>query len=132
MTRRYPDLSRTAVADRRDSVRSLTHMGYSASEIGVRLGITRYSVIRHRKALGIAQQPAPALTPEQETRARLLIEDGASVAEIARTVGCSDWAIHHRWPDAAWTHRQRTDHVKTLAMLDPSRRWHARQWWGAT
>lgn len=126
----YPDRTREAVAERREQVRRLTLFGYSAREIAQELGIDRINVIRHRKALGIAMTPAKHLTDEQVEQARLLIEDGASIAEVARTVGCSHWAIKHRWPDAAWTHEQRTDLVGMLARLDPDRSAQRRNWYG--
>lgn len=125
MTRGYPDRSQPAVAERRDQVRRLTLAGYSAREIAVRLGITRYAVIRHRKRSGVGRPPAPRLTDEQVEAAARLVTDGAPIAEVARTVGCSDWAIRQRFPDAAWTHKQRTDYIAALIELDPDY-WRAR------
>lgn len=126
----YPDLSREAVAERRERVRQLSLSGHTAPQIAAELGITRFSVIRHRKALGIARTPAPRLTADQESRASALIEDGASIAEVARTIGCSHWAVKQRFPDAAWSHQQRTDLVGMLARLDPDRAYQRRTWYG--
>lgn len=130
MRKSYPDRTREARAERLESVRELTRLGYSSREIAERLGIDRINVIRARKHLGIAQTPAPRLTAEQITMAADLLVGGASVAETARSVGCSWWSINRHLPGHSWTHAQRTEYTTMRAKYLPEQAEHHNVWWG--
>ena len=94
-----------------DEIRVRTLAGESAGAIAVRLGISSRTVTRHRSRLGIARTAPPRLTQEQENLMQALVDDGCSVREIARTIGCSDTAVSRRHPDAAWTRTQVSDYA---------------------
>ena len=105
--------------ERVETIRVRTLAGESAEEIAVRLGISSRTVTRHRSRLGIARAVPPRLTDEQLQRAQSLIEDGCSIAEVARTVGCSHFAISRRFPDAAWS---RAQCAEWMALMRATRR----------
>lgn len=86
----------------------LTHRGWSAAKIAAEMDIHPRSVVRARSRTGIAK-PYPArhrLTAEQIVTAEALFDDGASRAEVARTIGCARETLERRWPDRAWTREQ--------------------------
>lgn len=103
------------VAAARTRVYELTRTGHSAREIAAQLGITTRTVIRHRRATGCAEPVPVPLTPRQEADARRLLDDGASLTEAARTVGCSQRALYRRWPDAAWSGDQVQEFARFMA-----------------
>ena len=43
------------------------------------------------------------ITPDMVERMRLLLEDGASQREVARTLGISTNAVRSRFPGLGWT-----------------------------
>lgn len=90
------------VVERRERVVELTRLGHSASEISVRLGITKRQVARIRTAEGIAQAKAAPLTADEIRIAAELLDDGCSYSEVARTVGRSPRAISGHFPGRGW------------------------------
>lgn len=89
-----------------ETIRVRTLAGESAASIAIGLGVSSRTVTRWRARLGIAKAAAPRLTGEQEARIQSLADDGCSVQEIARTVGCSYTAVRRRRPDAVWSREQ--------------------------
>lgn len=43
------------------------------------------------------------ITPEMVERMRLLLEDGCSYREVARTLGVHSTAVRRRFPGTGWT-----------------------------
>lgn len=89
---------------RRERVVQASRRGESAASIAEREGITKRSVTRIRREVGIAQPVvAPALTPEKVAAAEAFLADGCSYAEVARTIGCGVNALKRRFPGQGWT-----------------------------
>lgn len=94
------------ITARRERVLALTRRGQSARTIANTLGTTRRTINRDRHALGITKEPPKATTPEQWARADVLIADGCSISEVARTIGVSWGVVKDRYPDAGWSARE--------------------------
>jgi DNA-binding CsgD family transcriptional regulator len=93
------DRTAEAVAERRGQVAMLTRQGFTAPDIAQRLGITVRSVQRHRLAAGVRQPRVPLLSAAEKQQAQELLSDGASCAEVARTLGRSHTAILRIFPE---------------------------------
>lgn len=100
-----------------DKIIADTHAGLSISSIARLVGCSERTVGRVRVKAGIAKPRVPALTVEQVAQAECLLNDGASYAEAARTVGCSPTALQDRFPGRGWDGAQRGRHVATLRYL---------------
>jgi len=106
------------VASRRELVAKLTADGWSATQIAKRLGVTDRTVQRDRKATGCLQgEPYEPLSAEELERARVLVEDGCSRQEVARTIGRSAHAIRRHVPESGWTREQTNAHLAALRRL---------------
>lgn len=92
--------------DRREVVALLTGEGWSAHQIAVQLGVTPRTVGRDRVILGIAEPGPRYFTAEEDRRALAMLTDGASLAEVARTLGRSQRTIYKRYPHMGWTPSQ--------------------------
>lgn len=90
----------------RKKVVELTRLGVPASQIGERLGICERQVCRYRRKAGITKPPPKRMTPEQIDTATKMLDDGASFAEVARTLGFTHDAILRRFPGRGWTKQQ--------------------------
>ncbi|UXA19498.1 helix-turn-helix domain-containing protein [Mycobacterium sp. SMC-4] len=100
---------------RRERIVELTRNGCSAREIASILGITRRTVVRVREATGTSQPVAGVpLTADQVRQAERLLDDGCSISEAARTIGCSYHTLHRRFPDRVWTREQCVEHAAML------------------
>ena len=113
MTANVRDLDR----DRRVVV--MTEQGASAGEISLALGITKRTVQRIRVRMGVGQPPARPVTEEEFAAAEVMLKDGASICEVARTLGRDDGAFIRRFPQYKWGRSQ----VAQSAALG---RWFAR------
>lgn len=80
----------------------LARAGLSDKQIAERLGIYPDTATKKRVAAGV-RRPHPVVTAEQLREINRLADDGASVNEIARTVGLSWPAVASRRPDAVWS-----------------------------
>ncbi|MGB3708940.1 helix-turn-helix domain-containing protein [Gordonia sp. (in: high G+C Gram-positive bacteria)] len=90
--------------ERGNQVARMTAAGMSAAQIAEQLEVSPRTVARWRTRIGINVRPAAkALTGEQHATARRLIEDGCSLAEVARTIGCSSSVLGRWYPEAAWS-----------------------------
>lgn len=91
------------MARRDQRIAELTRAGRSASQIAAELHVTARTVARARARMGIAKPCRITLTDDELRRAAALLEDGASYAEVARTLGRSIAAICKRFPGrSAW------------------------------
>lgn len=101
-------------ATRLEGVARLTRAGYPAPDIAVRLGCSRRQVTRDRRTLGISKPRAGEPTAEQIAEAERLLDDGASRAEVARTLGLGETTIRRRFPDRGWTPQQIAAHTAVI------------------
>lgn len=95
----------------------LHHAGLASQEIADRLGITRRTVLRRRVRLGVARHTPGTTwrpTPEWEAQARTLLEDGASLREIARTLHCDRATVTRRFKGMGWTLNEAGSHSQTM------------------
>lgn len=71
-----------------DRVRNLAEEGISdPDEMAAILKTTRRTVDRYRRQLGRTKRPGPTLTPEQEARAKSLIDEGMWMTWITDDLG---------------------------------------------
>lgn len=94
-----------------ERVVALTRAGYKAGQISQLLGVHERTVQRYRQKRGLTKQYVKPLSEDQKLRAAVLLDDGASAAEAARTVGCSDQAIRRAFPGRAWTRQQVSEYI---------------------
>lgn len=83
----------------------LQQSGRSAAQMAAALGVTKRTVERWRQRNHLSQpwHGVVAVPAEVLERARLLLEDGASCAEAARSVGV-DWkTLRRHFPDMKWS-----------------------------
>jgi DNA invertase Pin-like site-specific DNA recombinase len=105
------------IAYRCDRVAQSSREGMTGEDIAARLGVTRRSVQRYRVRAGVSG-PAPIpLTPQQIARAAQLLDDGCSICETARTIGCSEGTIARRFPGRGWTKEQVRAHISEVRRL---------------
>jgi hypothetical protein len=104
--RQCPSQYHERAQNRRAEVVRLTALGFSAAQIAVWLGISARHVQRCRAAAGITQPCATPLTADEIARAEQMLDDGASLKEVARTLGRCREAIERRFPGRAWTPTQ--------------------------
>lgn len=86
-----------------------TRRGLSTMAIAQRVGCSDRTVTRIRKRAGIVQPHPQPLTTEECARADQLLTDGASYADVARTLGRDERAISNRFPGRGWTQQQRAE-----------------------
>ena len=92
---------------RAQRVLDLTRHGHSATEIAAIERISQRSVYRIRQRYGASQPNRAIPMSDDEIRtATELFADGASRAEVARTLGRSDTTLAHRFPGQCWSYVQ--------------------------
>jgi len=93
--------------ERHRRVVQLTQRGHTAPSIATVLGCTIRTVQRHRHSAGLTSghHAAPFSTEERE-RALALLNDGASYAEVGRTLGRRYQQIAKTFPGYGWTQEQ--------------------------
>lgn len=80
-----------------------TKEGRTAPSIAAALGVTPRTVARARARAGVAQ-PGPRRIPAATLeRAHQLLQDGASRAEVSRTLGISHKSVSRHFPGTGWT-----------------------------
>jgi IS30 family transposase len=99
-------LCREHIHERRDRVATLTRAGQTALQIADELGVTPRTVQRIRSVVGIAKPKPPPLADDEKRIARVLLDDGASITEAARTIGRSQRALRDAFPGRGWTQQQ--------------------------
>jgi DNA-binding CsgD family transcriptional regulator len=95
--------------ERRESVAKLTRQGVSVREIADRLKISTRTVERDRAATGVAPV-TPRWTDDEHQRALRLLADGASLAEVSRTLSRSYDRTYRRYKGMGWTSAQTGAH----------------------
>ncbi len=101
-----------------EQIAKLTREGKTAREISELLGCTKRTISRVRNATGTAQ-PIPEfagqpITAERLEQIRLMVEDGAPVAEIERTLGTSHKTITRYFPGSSWSREQISAHTADI------------------
>lgn len=91
-----------------ERVVDLTRQGLSAAVIAEKLHCTRRTVERARKAMGVSAQRSPIRewSPSEVAVASRLFDDGASAAEVGRTLGRSPTSVIARFPGRQWPVKQ--------------------------
>jgi DNA-binding CsgD family transcriptional regulator len=92
------------IVARREKVKELVDLGYNSNRIGRILGISQRIIQLDRKALGIpATVGRPKWDEELISKANQMLEDGASYAETARTLGVSADVLRTKIPGKGWS-----------------------------
>lgn len=92
--------------EQRQRIVHLTRDGWSAAEIARELKITSRTVERTRVKMGVAQPPVRRLTADEVARIEVMLADGASIADVARSVGRSIDYLQRRFRGRGWTRSQ--------------------------
>lgn len=99
-------------------IAKLTLEGKTASQIAELVGCNMRTISRARKATGTAHTiPEFAGYPinaERLEQIRLMVEDGAPVAEIERTLGTSHKTITRYFPGSSWSREQISAHTADI------------------
>ncbi|QFG08913.1 helix-turn-helix DNA binding protein [Mycobacterium phage MalagasyRose] len=96
-----------------------TEAGQSHSEVAEIVGCTKRTVARVRQRAGLSHPPAPRITAAELARMHELLDDGASYAEVAATVGRSPVAVRRCCPGRGWNQEQVTEHLRTVRRFKP-------------
>lgn len=113
----HPTRVPAEVERRYRQVVELTLLGKTIPETSREVGLSRTSVIRIRRKAGLSRPKRDPLTPEQAIRAEEMLDDGAPIAEVVRTLGCGRSQIDARFPGRAWDIDQVIDHLRVLRTL---------------
>lgn len=93
-----------------EAIAPLHALGYSAKEIAVRVGCSSRTVTRWRSQAGVAQHlPEGAARPVSAVKLRaaaVLLADGASYAEVSRTVHIAKDTLKRHLPGYTYTAQQ--------------------------
>ena len=113
------DMTREGVCARRERVAQLTRRGRSASDIAFIVGISPRSVTRNRALAGLTADYVrpPAPNEDQLLSAKVLLADGASYPEVARTLGFTATTWRKRLPGFEWTTSEAGAHAKAMQMF---------------
>lgn len=110
----HPPRAAEAVAHRHLEVERLSRSGCSIAEICNATGLSRTSVVRIKNQRGLSKPQRRQLTTDEIERAKALLDDGASIAEVVRTLGCGRSQIDDRFPGRAWPLSRTLEHQKSL------------------
>lgn len=106
---------RAAAQERREAVERMTREGATAARIAAALGTSEQVVARDRRTLGIATGPLVVKFTEAEYRAaKLLLDDGASYCEVARTLGRYPQTVERHLP--GYRKRTRAESAQAAAL----------------
>lgn len=84
--------------ERRDLAVQLSREGLSIQAIAQRLNVNPSSVTRYRRERDVPRNKPVPISAEELDRARVLLEDGATYAEAARTIGRHPSCLRRRLP----------------------------------
>lgn len=91
--------------------------GLSAAQLADIFHISTRHVARLRRELGVAQ-PAPhsarRMGPEWKAKAGALLDEGAPVQEVARTLGCNESTVNRHFPGRGWDKSTVGRHAKAI------------------
>lgn len=100
--------------------------GASARVLAAEFGVSTRTVLRWRARLEVQHGLPRDLLPNGERarpvadheRARMLLDDGCSLAETARTVGVSTKTLRNWFPDVrAWSKREAAEYARLMRHL---------------
>jgi len=92
--------------ERRVRVAELSAKGHTIHQIAVALDISPRTVVRERKALGMARPYPSKFSAQEHDQVRQWLDDGCSIKEIATTLKRDYHTISDRYPGCGWTHSQ--------------------------
>lgn len=95
-----------ALAQRRAQVAELTQQHWTLRQIAAKLGVTKRTVSRDRLAIGISHPRNRPWTAQDQSRAKQLLADGCSLADVAATLGRNPSTVHGRFKGMGWTDEQ--------------------------
>lgn len=98
----------------RQRVVALTRMGFSAADIAIATGMCTRTVSRIRVACGVSRTPTVPFTRDEMQTAMAMLDDGASIAEVARTLGRSKSGVGRAFPGRQWSRAQVNEYLSTL------------------
>lgn len=88
---------------------------YLDKEIAEKLGVSLWAVGAARAAAGLTRKK-PVVTQETLDRAHAMLKDGASYAEVARSLPISAHVARRRFPGYSWTREQRHEYISIMRM----------------
>lgn len=106
-----PDIRVLRREERMQVVRSLLARGLTVYEIGARLGVTSRTVERDKKDLKLTRRVA-GWSVREYCLACIILTEGASYNEVARTIGRDPNAVKRRFPGRGWTGRETGEFLK--------------------
>lgn len=92
-------------------IAEMTQRGMTAGEISDQLNISKRTVERARDRVDMVKPRSRRLTTEELSTAKGMLEDGASYAEVARTLGRNRGAIARNLPGYEWTREQQLEYM---------------------
>jgi transposase len=116
--RRYPDRSPDALAERRSRIVTLCRSGLTVREAAARVGVGISAVTQARREAGLAKPRPPRMSAEELARAKAMLDDGASYAEVARTLGRGRMAIARRFPGFGWSMAERDEYMRNVRKFE--------------
>lgn len=108
--------------DKGDFIR-LHHEGLSAPELARRFGVSARHVTRLRKELGLSQ-PSPHGSRRVDAAwlaaAAQMLDDGASVREVAVTLGSTEATVNRHFPGRCWDPSTVGRHARSIRTANDS------------
>jgi len=102
-----PTTTRADREERRAEVAMLTRLGLTTPDIAARLAVTERTILRDREKLKLTQPITwRPITDSQHRRALAMIADGASLLEVARTLGFTGNQLRRKYRGMGWTPSQ--------------------------
>ena len=89
--------------ERDELIARLTREGHKTRDIAHRLGITERTVSRSRIRSGCAKPAQIPMSEDEISRAKQMLDDGASYAEVARTLGRYVTTFYKKFPGQGWS-----------------------------
>jgi len=95
---------------------TLQRTGATAAVIAERLGVTPRTVVRLRSRHGVAQPYARHAPVNDEWKARVkdLLDDGASISDVCRTLDTTHDTVKRYFPDAGWTKTMASHYARAV------------------
>jgi DNA-binding CsgD family transcriptional regulator/DNA-binding transcriptional regulator YiaG len=100
--------------DRKVAYELVVKRGLTPKQIAAEMGCSIEQVYRFRREFGVAKPDHTKTLPPMEERlkqAAKMVEEGASFAEICRTVHIHRETLNKHFPGKQWTHRQAVEHA---------------------
>lgn len=108
---------RTLTADQVEQILDDTRRGLSCGEIAARVGCGRNTVTNVRRRHGLLSRNWSPFSDAELERAELLLTDGASLMEVARTLGRDKSAVCKRFRGRGWSPQQSGSFTKLLSEM---------------